>query len=429
MEGLSLRRVAVGIGGLKALRTALSIATLILSAGYFGASLERDAWVAAQALLMAAAQFIFGPLNEVLRSHFIHHQEKSGEVAAFRAAGGLLVALVVTCGVVVALSWVGADLLASGLGAGFDARGQQEIARMIRWTLPALVPLVLTQFWLALLNARANFYSAEIVGVATAGLQVLALVALAPRWGVLALVFSQWVSLLVLAVVQGLQLRGQRGFCWGAWPVWLDLRAIGRAALPFYGPYGLTQAASLLERALCSSAGVGAMSILDYARRFIELPSGVFQAVLNAVYAPVLASHFSKKQLARAAEESRKFLRFSLALAIPGSLLIGVFSEVWVGLLLHHGRFPAEWLEPTARVLSAYAPGLVGVVMYSTAIQSLVAEGRFVSAARAAMGVYLGSLLLMLGGFASMGLIGIPLSWTAAHLAGGLFLSRRPSYR
>ena len=76
----NIKKIASGLFVLRLFRMSLSMVSLILSAKFFGVSMERDMWVLVTAFIMTLGSALWGPVNETFRAKFIFISESDGKL-------------------------------------------------------------------------------------------------------------------------------------------------------------------------------------------------------------------------------------------------------------------------------------------------------------------------------------------------------------
>src|SRR5687768_6347540 len=136
----------------------------------------------------------------------------------------------------------------------------------------------------------------EIAGLISSFLNIILLVVLAPVLGIYSLVFSYYFSLLLLFVLVFLQLKKMK-LPWkgtsfsnfsiaDTWPFLLF-------SMPFFLPYFAGQVNVIGEKSIANLIGAGTVSVIDYSRKFIDIPVNALYSVLATMLLPVLSGFFS----------------------------------------------------------------------------------------------------------------------------------------
>lgn len=125
---------------------------------------------------------------------------------------------------------------------------------------------------------------------------------------------------------------------------------------------GITQI-NLLVGQIIASAQSGAISIMNYADRMMQLPLGVIGIAIGVVLLPELTRALSAKDDKEATNLQNKSLEFGLGLTIPAAIGLLVIPLPLIVLVFERGAFTREISEITANVLAAFAIGLPSFVL------------------------------------------------------------------
>jgi putative peptidoglycan lipid II flippase len=122
------------------------------------------------------------------------------------------------------------------------------------------------------------------------------------------------------------------------------------------------QISLMLNSNFASYLPEGSLSWMNYADRFMELPNGVLAVALGTILLPSL----SKLQAAKRHDEYSSMLDWGLRLcwllALPATVAMGVIAVPIISTLFLSPKFASHDVLMTARALSAYAVGLMGLV-------------------------------------------------------------------
>jgi len=289
--------------------------------------------------------------------------------------------------------------------------------------LPVVFLQQVASFWTAALNATGRYYLPDAWSIAGSVLQIGAIVLLARPLGIYALLVALYASTLLFCFVLWSFLRREVGFRAIAAPTWTTLRAYSHLSTPFYVPAVVAQASTLVERSLCSVLGAGTASVLDYARRCVELPLGIVLSVTQTVVTPQLARHHARGEDRSASRRFGRFVIMVIAAVVPFATLLAAGAPQVVQWVLAHGAFAPDRAAATSTVLRILAIGLIGASLHSVAGQALVGRNesrRFALVSTVAQLAILGANLSL---YRRLGVLAFATSWSVAHLlSGGLLL-------
>lgn len=379
----SMRRFsAILISGALASKV-LGFAREVLMAHVLGASLVADGFRAAMAAVLIPLAFL---QNESVPAIMIPmHREALESDDAPRRLG----ALAIVIGSIAALIMVAIELLGewwvNAMVGGFTPEGRAltlHFVRMMSLAMPASAILnVLAAGEIALGRTRLTNVRASLLNIAVlAGIGLLLLTGNAYT---LACAFT--VAFNVLAV-------------WGLFSLWhegtisfkgLSLRLIIERGKEFFRRLRPLLALPLaeqgnvwIERLTASDLTTGAVASLDYARSLTE---SALLLISQPVGMAVLSNHASKNVHA----QIESLVRPLLALTLPASAFLLVFSTDIVHLVYYRGAFGDEALLLTSHALRGIAFGVWAATLGWILIRLLNGSGRNGMAALIIVSAYL----------------------------------------
>ncbi len=74
----NIKKITSYLFVLRLFRMSLSMISLILSAKFFGVSMEKDMWVLVTTFLLTVGTAIWGPINETFRAKFVFIRARGG---------------------------------------------------------------------------------------------------------------------------------------------------------------------------------------------------------------------------------------------------------------------------------------------------------------------------------------------------------------
>ncbi len=135
-----------------------------------------------------------------------------------------------------------------------------------------------------------------------------------------------------------------------------------KLAFPTAIAAGIAQV-NLLVGQIIASGQEGAISIMNYADRLMQLPLGIIAVSIGVVLLPELSRSLSAKDDAEANALQNRSMEFGLGLMIPAAIGLYLMAVPLIALVYERGAFTRELTEITAQVLSAFAIGLPAVVL------------------------------------------------------------------
>lgn len=372
-------------------------------AASFGAGRELDAFVTAFRIPnLFRDLFAEGALSAAFVTCFTQTLAREGEERAWRLANLVVHALLVVVGAIVLVGIVAAPWVVDVIAPGFAAiPGKSELTvRLTRILFPFLLLVALAAVAMGMLNARGRFgvpaSASSFFNLGSIVVGVLAAWWLAP--GYLSAVWSDAPS---GAAPPGLAERAIVGMAIGTvaggalqllvqLPSLLRLGYRYRPLLSFRDP-GVRQVLALMGPATIGAAAVqvnvlvnsnfasqlgdGAVSWLNVAFRFMQLPIGLFGVAVGVVALPAVSRSAERADMAGFNETVVRALRLVFALCLPAGVGLAVLAPEFVGLAYEHGRFTAYDTAMASRALIAYAIGLAGYANIKVMVPAFYALG------------------------------------------------------
>jgi putative peptidoglycan lipid II flippase len=143
-----------------------------------------------------------------------------------------------------------------------------------------------------------------------------------------------------------------------------------------------------------ASSEDGAVSWLNYAFRFLQLPIGVFGVAIATVSTTRYADAAADGERAALSEHLREGLRLVLFLTVPATVGLLLLGEPIIRLIFERGRFHAEDTRATAAALELFSTGLVAYAAVKVVAPAFYAVNLARIAVMASMSAVAGNLLI-----------------------------------
>ena len=133
-------------------------------------------------------------------------------------------------------------------------------------------------------------------------------------------------------------------------------------ALPTAIAGGITQI-NLLVGQIIASAQSGAIAVMNYADRLIQLPLGIIGISIGVVLLPELSRALAAENKPEADKLQNRSLEFGLGLTVPAAVGLFMIPLPLIVLVFERGAFTREDSELAAQVLASFAVGLPSFVL------------------------------------------------------------------
>ncbi len=427
-----LRRAAWVVSGATLLSRLLGLAREQLFAALLGASSLADAFVAAFRIPNLWRDLLAeGALTSALVPAFKARLLRDGAAAAHRLAAVVAGNLALVVGALVLVAMAVAPWIVGGM-AGEYARIPDKLETTVRLTqvmLPFLLLASLSAVAMSLQNAHDRFLAPALAPALfnTVAITVgvgLYLGGARGYWVVMGWALGTVLggTAQLLLQLPGLWARGFRP------QVALDLRlrdpavrGIALALLPAIAGVAAVQL-NVFINTIFAAGQPGAVSWLNYAFRFLQLPVGVFGVAIATVsttrYAEAAAAN-DPAQMSRSVAEG---LRMVLLLCAPATVGLLVLDESILRLLYQRGRFSPADTAASARALECYAVGMIAYAGIKVVAPAFYAVGKIRAAVVASLVSVAGNLAVNAALHEHFGYRALALSTAAAALLNGALL-------
>ncbi len=317
----------------------LSVFGLSLAARYFGISLERDVWLLALNFIVVAEAMVWGPVNETFRAKFVILKEELGEQAVLNKTKSLLLLTAMLSAVLVGMVMLLRVPIAKLLAPGFEGEQLQFLSLMLLVLTPSLLFNQFSHIGISVLNAYESYFLPEITSSVAALVNIASLLFLAPYIGVFSLLVAYYFGLILMLILVIRQLRRKKIAIFSGFNQtrMSDFMPFFLYALPFFVPYFFVQLNLVIEKSLGNLLGEGTVSVMDYSRKFIDIPMQVMSSVMLTLLVPILSSRFAKKDRTGFLQEFRQVFQLGLLVV---AFIIAFFStsaRELITLILYHG--------------------------------------------------------------------------------------------
>lgn len=374
----SLKKISVYLFALRLLRMAMSIVTVVLSAKYFGISVERDIWVLVTAFLVTIDLAVWGPINETFRTKFVYLREQEGENVALAKTASLLSFVVWGTLIISLMIYLFPEQLMSWIAPSVAEMQKGIFVRMLYLLIPTFLINELITIGTSILNAYESFYVPEVVNFFSGVFNIFCLLFLAPLIGIDSLIVSTYLSIILLLIILMYYVHRKnicikyRLFSFS----WKDIKPFVLFSIPFFIPYFVSQCNSILEKSLSNLLGEGVVSILDYARRFTDVLLSVLLSVLSAVLVPVLSKHFSSNNMSDFVHVFKEYIQIiTLILSLTLPVLIGAALPLDT-FFYFRGEITMDIVRQIALLTQLYGVAFIAVAFYLFFGVSLLAQNQ-----------------------------------------------------
>lgn len=370
----SIGRAAVLVAGLTGVSTLLGFVRDAVIAAVYGAGPQLDAYFVALGL----ANIVLGLLGTSLTRAAtpVLAREADGEEVCrgHRTFDVVISTSVVAIGALSVALGVAAAPVSRVLAPGLTGEAADLLVLLTRIVLVTTVLVAATDLLVALAQAHGVFRWGALQGVPFNLVMIASAGLLGPHLGIVALAAGFVVGSLARLGLQLVPLAQHR------WPVrarW-DLRSpgvreIGALLPPLVVGQAVLNVNTLVDRAVASTVGEGAVSAVFLGWRLVNLPEMLVVAALVAPLYPAMAA--AADDPARMRHLVHRGLAVSLTLLCPVAVALLVAPEAVVTLAFGRGAFDEQAVALTAVAVLCFLPGLLALACRQVVVSACYAVG------------------------------------------------------
>jgi putative peptidoglycan lipid II flippase len=360
-----------------ALSSLTGLAATVLISGAFGTQFELDSFSAANRLTEILFNLMAGgALASAFVPTFTGFLARDDRFGAWRLASSIGNLILIVLGSAALLAGIFAPALVQYvLAPGFKDPAQIQLTvQLLRVMLISPVLFALSGLLMGILNAQQHFALPALAPACYRLGQILGLVFLVPRWGILGLAWGVVLgSLLHLAVQLPALVRYPLRYRLTLGLGDAATRLVGALMLPRLLGVAVVQLNFLVNTILASGMPEGSLAAITLAFALMIMPQAVLAQSTGIAALPTFSAQVARGEQTAFRTAVADTLRALVFLSLPASLGLILLREPLVALLLQRGAFTAESTRLVAWALLWYAAGLVGHSLLEIAARAFYA--------------------------------------------------------
>ncbi len=317
-----------------------SVARELVVAQWFGRSDALDAFLIAYLLPSFLVNVVAGSFGPAFVPTFIQVREKEGDEGAQRLFSSVMVASVLLLGAVILLLGVLAPLYLPLLGSAFSPAKLLMTRRLLYVLLPFVAFSGLANIWTAVLNAGERFALPALLPVLPPVSAIVFLLLFGKTWGIFALALGTILGAGAQAALLGWKLHAKHlrlRLRWHGWDT--PLRQVVGQYGPALGAAMLMGSTDLIDQAMAAMLAAGSVAALGYGRKIISLIVVLGATPLSTAVLPYFSQMVAERNWAACRHTLKTYSRYVLAITIPFTAAVVIFSQPLVRLLFERGAF------------------------------------------------------------------------------------------
>lgn len=344
----------------------------MLFAYYLGTAQNLEAFQVAETVPLLFTQVLISAVPLALTPLLVREQSEHKDDLIHNAFTGFGVAVIV----IVLTIWLLPETFVKMAAPGFTGDKYRITCRLITILAPNVVFLSLTAICNAYLNARQQFILPAAAGLLLNGsLILMQLITKANVYAVAMGSVCGGIIMFLLVFIYSaakyklrLKLRNVTR---------QNMKAVMSAVLPVCIISSFTSVNMILDKCFASQMGDGAVAILSYSYKIINLPVYLLVTSVTKVMQPDITKWMIDNEIEQLSKTITRILLICVAVGVISILGIQIAGVWGVRILFGRGAFDGNDILATADTMKLYSFGIIGMALNSFFQSISYAKGRY----------------------------------------------------
>lgn len=320
----------------------------------FGTSIYADAYFTANIIpsllntpLTISSLVFFVPLYTKCR-------EEEGEIEANYFVNNLMTIYVIFNTILCVLAFIASPLLIKLLASGYDEETYKYAVQISQLLVLSFPVTIAVHVLMNLSNAKQKHYAPQLLTLFNSTIAIVLMYFFVPIYGIYAVPVIGLFAWIFQLFFQAFCLRKEYRYSFR-----LNLRdplikTMIVLAVPTIMATAAEQINLSVDNVLCSSLGVGTVSILNYAQKLFNLLNGTIATAIITVSYPVFSKLHAEKKQDALVKNVNKYFSIIVLIMLPITVLCMILNEEIVMLVFGRGEFDMESVKRVGSVFQIY---------------------------------------------------------------------------
>lgn len=370
----SIGRAALLVAGLTGVSTLLGFGRDVVIAAVYGAGPELDAYFVALGLTNILLGLFGTSLTRASTPVLARETQGEARCRGHSTFDTVLTLSVVVVGVLSVVLGLAAAPIAQVLAPGLGPEASDTLVLLTRIVLVTTVLVAATDLLVALAQAHGVFRWGALQGVPFNLVMIAAAGLFGPRYGIVALAVGFVVGSLARLALQVWAATRHRWPLRARWDLGsAGVREIGALLPPLVVGQAVLNVNTLVDRAVASTVGDGAVTAVFLGWRLVNLPELLVVAALVAPLYPAMGA--AATDPARLRHLVGRGLTMTMTLLTPVAVVLLVAAQETVELAFGRGAFDADAVRLTASAVVCFLPALLALACRQVLVSASYAVG------------------------------------------------------
>ena len=332
----------------------------VISAGYFGTGMERDACSSAYTLFYIPVLLFNSCITSTVVPLYVQARNKHSRRLADRFASNCVnIFALLALGVALLMMALAGPLVRITFG-GFDQQKQMLTAQLTQIMLPSLSFVVVSIVLSSVLNANERYLSAQLTGFPLTVAVIIATVGFSRQYGIWAVAWGVFAAGVLQMLILLPFANRTMGYSFRLQFNDPQFKRMLVLAVPAILSMAVNELNHIIDKSICSYLNPGDPSAMDYAYRLITFATGVLAVPITTVMFSRLSMHATQGDRKGALGILNQSVEALTIILLPVTLIGCVLATDVIKLAYMHGSFGEDSLRVTSGVFLFYLLGIWG---------------------------------------------------------------------
>lgn len=351
----------------------LGAAKELVVADAFGTGQAIDAFLFAYLLPAFVINVFSGSFSAAMMPTYIQTKESQGEKVAnelFSSLACLVIPFLLL--IAVALAICAPPLLAL-LGSGFTEATMLQTQTLLYYLLPIILITGIGQLYSTIINAGERFAVVAMSPAITPIVTAIALIMFKDEMGINALIVGAGIGSLLELTVLIVTAKHQSIPVLPKWTgMTKQIKVVIGQYVPMMAGAFLMSGTGLVDQSMAAMLEPGSVATLNYANKVVAMILGISSMAIGTAVLPHFSRLVANNDWSALRHTFIIYSRFVMAISVPVTALLFVFSEPITRLLFERGAFTSQDTQLVTQTqafyllqLPFYILGVLGVRLIS----------------------------------------------------------------
>jgi len=337
----------------------IAFAKDIVISTYFGASTDTDAFFIALNITSILFIAFYSTVSLVFLPLYNETKIKHGLQATNLFSSNIINIYLLISFIIVLLGIYFAPEFVNLINASSNPTNIDLTIMLLRIMVLSFVFSIFISFMTSIQLSNEQYISPHLVPIINNLIVVIAIVILAPKYGIYVPAVAGVVAWIIQAPLHKWIVRKNFNYIFHLNLKDESIKKMGLLFLPAFLGIFIDQTNIMVDTILASGLHEGSVSALNYANRLISFASGIFVMAIMSIMYPMFSKYIVNEEHEKLNNSIRTSIRLLLLVMLPITAIVFVFHHEIVSIVFQRGKFDESATQITSSVFFFYSIGII----------------------------------------------------------------------